>query len=156
MPGYCYLVETEAEGRGSTGFRVASDGTLHELTKTEVRDLYGAYRSGVTLADGSIRPYSARERDSAERSWRAPHVADSIAQARCYAGYRLARTRADTERVDRKVNYDTTADGLLTFDEYPGRGLTCQFVCTKIGPDVSPLEHDRRSECEPPKRSAGA
>ena len=149
VPGYCYLVETEAEGRGYTGFRVANDGTLHELSAEEDDALYAASRVGITQPDGRVRPFTASEHDSAVRVWHAPQLADSVAMAQCYAGYREARSRGDTNLVDRQVRYDTTADGLLTFDHWPGRGLTCQFVCTKVGPNAAPDERTRRSLCEP-------
>ena len=152
-PGHCYMVETEAEGRGYTAFRVLPDGRIAELPENETQSLLGAWREGIVREDGSMRPFTKAEAESAARAWHAPHRADSIAHERCSVSYHVARSRADTALVDRQVPYDTLSNGLLTYTNYPGRGLTCKFVCTKIGPNAGPEEATRRSSCAAPIRN---
>jgi len=152
VSGRCYLVRTQAAGSGVTAFRVTGNGKVTELSASETETVLGGWQHGIVGEDGSIRRFTSSEEDSARREWRAPQVADSIAHARCYAGYRSARTESDSAQVDREVPYDTTADGLLTHTDYPGRRLTCKFVCTKIGPSVGPEEASRRSICSAPIR----
>lgn len=150
MPGRCYIVRTEGLGTGIAAFRVMAGGSVAELSRSDTDALLAAWHDGIIGEDGTIRPFTPTERDSAERRWHAPQVADSMAHARCYAGYRAARTRADTARVERMVPYDTTANGLLTYTEYPGRELTCQAICARIGPGTDAGEAGRRSRCGTP------
>jgi hypothetical protein len=145
--GTCYLARAESYGTGLVAFRVDSAGRVIELPDRILDAILGASTHAVVLRDGSLREYTARQRDSAKAVWRAPQVADSLAEVRCGYQYRQARTWSDTLSVDAVVPYDTTTTGMLRYDTTAtARGLTCGFVCTVIGPSAVG-EAGKRSRC---------
>jgi len=149
---WCYEVRTDGQGTGITAFRVLQSGEVEELSTSEVDALVAAELRGIVAYDGSSRPFTPAEKDSAQAVWHAPQRADSLALSRCYVGYHSARTWADTLEVDRRVPFDTTSAGLLTYTAYPARGMTCRVICTNMNPTAGPDEARRRSECSSPLR----
>ena len=101
----------------------------------------GGHHGGVTFrvdSSGIVASIPWRTIDSAYAvNLRASQRQDSIAATRCAVAYRAARSAGDTARADQKVWYDTTVFS---------PGLTCQFVCTKVGPH-SDGEAVKRSRC---------
>lgn len=118
IPG-CYKARADAAGGrgGGTAFWALTDGSIAEFTERQLDSAYAA---------------------SEQRSL----LADSLAQLRCYQGYRNAKTANDSSVVDHQVWYDTT---------YFPPALTCQEICTRRGPGLKG-EEDRRTECSTPQR----
>ena len=101
----------------------------------------GEYRGRVSFRvdpSGIVAQISRRRLDSAyAANLKTFQGRDSIAATRCAAGYRIAHSAGDSARVDRQVWYDTTV--------YPPT-LTCQFICTKVGPNALG-ESGKRPRC---------
>jgi len=87
---------------------------------------------------GIVSDLTVEEERARGARWATQHAGvDSIAMTHCAAGYRIARSATDSMRVDRQIWYDT-----LVFPPI----LTCQAICTKIGPHTEG-EQSKRSSC---------
>jgi hypothetical protein len=109
----------------------------YEISVTASGGHYGRASFRVDPS-GIVVQFSRRTLDSAYAvNLGADQRHDSIAATRCAAAYRVAHTARDTARVDQQVWYDTTV--------FPPT-LTCQFICTKVGPNAIG-ESGKRTRC---------
>jgi len=108
---------------------------------------YGHHGGGMFMVrhDGTVSELTAEEQRARSTRRAAQHAkVDSIAMTHCAAGYRSARSASDSLRIDRQIWYDT-----LVFPPT----LTCQFICTKMGPHTEG-ERNKRSNCRFSKYNA--
>lgn len=91
-PG-CYEFHVDARpGSASVRFWVDRDGTVRDPTRHEIDSMHSDGLVGLTLT----------------------RSADAQAEATCRVGYGNARSRADSQRVNQWIGYDTTRHSPLT------------------------------------------